>query len=86
MDHFFCDQCGLCCQNLHLSDQYADLDSGDGTCIHFDRQSKLCKIYETRPEKCQVEHMYSLFFSYMTREKYYQLNYEACQLLKNQAK
>lgn len=86
MDHFFCDQCGLCCQNLHLSDQYSDLDSGDGTCMHFDRQSKLCKIYETRPEKCQVDYMYSLFFSYMTKDEYYQLNYEACQLLKNQAK
>lgn len=83
MGDFFCDRCGLCCQNLHLSEIYSDLDSGDGTCIHFDRQSNLCTIYENRPIKCQIDTMYKLYFSYMTKEEYHQLNYEACQLLKN---
>ncbi|MFB2516000.1 YkgJ family cysteine cluster protein [Lysinibacillus sp. OTC-L20] len=83
MGNFFCDQCGLCCQNLHLSELYADLDSGDGTCIYFDHQSKLCTIYENRPLKCQVDKMYELYFSSITKDEYYQLNYDACQLLKN---
>lgn len=32
---FPCTACGQCCRNVHLSDQTAYLDRGDGTCLHF---------------------------------------------------
>lgn len=49
---FNCDKCGLCCRSLHLSELYHDLDKGDGVCIHLDEKTNLCRIYHSRPEKC----------------------------------
>ena len=81
---FYCDCCGLCCMNLSKSEIYSDLDRGDGICKYFDMDSKLCTIYEERPEKCNVYKMYNNFFIYkMTIEEYYRLNYKACNELKN---
>ena len=81
---FYCDCCGLCCMNLSKSEIYSDLDRGDGICKYFDMDSKLCTIYEERPEKCNVDKMYNNFFRYkMTIEEYYRLNYKACNELKN---
>lgn len=78
---FKCDKCGECCRNLHLSEIYADLDRGDGVCKYL--QGNLCSIYETRPRKCRVDDAYdALFAGTMTKEQYYQLNYESCHLLK----
>lgn len=54
---FYCDCCGLCCMNLSKSEIYSDLDRGDGICKYFDMDSKLCTIYEERPEKCNVDKM-----------------------------
>lgn len=61
---FYCDCCGLCCMNLSKSEIYSDLDRGDGICKYFDMDSKLCTIYEERPEKCNVDKMYNNFFRY----------------------
>ena len=81
---FYCDCCGLSCMNLSKSEIYSDLDRGDGICKYFDMDSKLCTIYEERPEKCNVDKMYNNFFRYkMTIEEYYRLNYKACNELKN---
>lgn len=80
---FKCDCCGLCCINLNMSEIYSDLDRGDGSCIHFDINSKLCSVYENRPDKCNVDKMYHIYYkSTMTKEEYYKLNYEACRLIK----
>lgn len=76
---FNCSKCGLCCCNLKNSDIYNDLNDGTGVCIHFDKKSKLCKIYEYRPEKCNVDAMYKYFRHLMTLTEYYELNYAACQ-------
>ena len=80
---FKCDKCGECCRNLHLSDLYSDLDSGDGTCRYL--VGNLCGFYEERPLKCRVEESYYAFFSEeMTREEYDQKNAEMCRYLKKQ--
>lgn len=57
---FPCTSCGECCRRVHLSEQTAFLDRGDGVCRHFDDESKLCTIYETRPLVCRVEDYYRL--------------------------
>lgn len=80
---FKCDCCGLCCMNLKLSDIYSDLDRGDGICRYFDINTKLCSIYENRPDKCNVDKMYDIQYKgTITKDEYYELNYEACRLLK----
>ena len=82
---FVCDKCGECCRNLQLSDIYADLDSGDGTCKFL--VGDTCSIYDNRPLKCRVEDSYYAFFSQdMTKEVYYQKNYEMCKYLKEKNK
>lgn len=81
---FICDCCGLCCKNLNKSDLYADLDRGDGICSFFNEENNLCNIYEKRPLKCNVDKLYDACFKEnMTREEYYKVNYEACEMLKN---
>lgn len=78
---FQCDKCGECCRNLDKSNIYADLDRGDGVCKYL--EGNLCSVYEIRPKICRVDECYEdIFCQIMTREKYYQLNYESCQLLK----
>lgn len=78
---FPCDKCGACCRNLHLSPLYAELDRGDGVCKYL--SGNLCSIYESRPLLCRIDESYEKFFKeVMSIEEYYQLNQEACQLLK----
>lgn len=83
IDMFNCDCCGLCCMNLRMSELYSDLDRGDGICKYFDLKSKLCSIYVNRPDKCNVDKIYDNYYKdIISREKYYELNYRACKLLK----
>lgn len=82
---FECDKCGACCRNLNMSEVYSDLDSGNGICIYL--KGNLCSIYDKRPLKCRVEDSYYAFFSdEMTKEEFYQKNYEMCIFLKSKVK
>ena len=82
---FPCMRCGCCCQNLKLSPIYQHLDRGDGTCIHFDKTTHLCTIYNERPLECRVDAVYDIYFSEkMSREEFYNLNLQACQELRKQ--
>lgn len=84
---FVCDCCGLCCKNLRLSSLYDDLDRGDGVCIYFDESSNLCKIYDERPVKCNIDMTYELFLKdKMSIEEYYKQNYLACEMLRRNSK
>lgn len=78
---FVCDKCGCCCRNLDKSELYRSLDRGDGICKYL--VDNLCSIYETRPDICNIEKGYDLFFKeFMTKEEYYSLNIQACKILK----
>lgn len=59
--------CGACCyldpaQRPELEDYlspqelalYLSMVGEDGWCIHFDRSSRLCQIYEQRPSFCRA--------------------------------
>lgn len=82
---FPCDCCGLCCQNLDKSPLYSDLHNGDGICRHFNQTTKKCTIYDTRPDKCNIDVSYEKYFSgKMTKEKFYELNIVACNKLKEE--
>lgn len=80
---FYCDKCGLCCSHLELfGEPYEELNRGDGICIYFDEQNRLCKIYNNRPDICNVEKGYLKFFSYMDRQEYIRKSIEGCKKLK----
>lgn len=79
---FVCDRCGLCCENLHRSALYDDLNDGTGVCIYYDKKTHLCTVYKSRPEKCNVEASYKYFKDKLSYEKYLELNYESCKALK----
>lgn len=79
---FYCDKCGLCCEHLPQIELYADLDDGSGMCKFFDKDTRLCTIYEIRPVKCNVERAYEWFRCTMSYDEYIQKNLEACIRLK----
>lgn len=79
---FDCNRCGLCCQNLQRSHLYDDLNDGTGTCIYFDRETKLCKIYEQRPDKCNIKKAYQFVQDKLSWAEYVKLNQEGCKRLK----
>ena len=80
---FECDCCGACCKNIRQSMFYdKELDRGDGVCKHLTAEN-LCDIYKERPIFCNVEAYYEKFLSdTISREKYFKMNYEACEGLK----
>ncbi len=82
---FPCDRCGLCCEHLSGSELYQDLDDGFGVCMYFDKKSRLCTIYNTRPQKCNVRAGYEWFKNEMSYEKYIQINIQACKKLKEES-
>ena len=81
---FKCERCGICCMYIANSPLYRELDRGDGVCKYFNDNTKLCDIYNNRPDKCNIDKMYQLYFKrIMTKEEYYQLNYDACEKFKS---
>ncbi len=80
---FECDRCGLCCQHIDIIPQLKAFDSGNGRCIHL-LSSNLCDIYPDRPEVCNVEAMYKLYYKgTISEEEYIKKNKQGCIQLKN---
>lgn len=82
---FDCDRCGLCCVGLNKSEVTAELHNGDGICKHLDRETMLCRIYNSRPIFCRVEDYYNEFLAdKLDKEEYMKMNYEACKCKKQE--
>ena len=78
---FNCDCCGLCCRNIN-SQLLKNFDRGDGVCKNLD-ENNLCKIYDNRPDVCNVEVGYKKFFANLySEEEFFQMNYKICEELK----
>ena len=60
---FPCVQCGLCCQHVNQAEETRFLDRGDGTCLYYNNASKLCRIYDDRPDICRVELQFQLNYA-----------------------
>lgn len=87
MSGFSCDCCGICCQTIGEIKELKDFDLGNGVCKFLDQETKKCSIYENRPLVCRIDGMYEAYYAKtMTRVEFYYLNYEACNILKNQQK
>lgn len=74
---FPCRQCGICCMHIDRIDILSRLDRGDGQCIYL--KNRKCSIYEERPDICNVDKMYDMFFrDKMSKTEYYQRNLQGC--------
>ena len=79
MDSWSCiENCGACCRfDLTERDNLSrvlnsndialinSMTSNDGWCKYFDKSSKKCKIYETRPHFCRVNEFSKSFKGFM---------------------
>ncbi|NAR49377.1 YkgJ family cysteine cluster protein [Acinetobacter haemolyticus] len=82
MSTFPCVQCGACCRHVDLSGLTAYLDRGDGVCRHYDQDSHLCTIYDTRPDICRVDTYYEKNFKeILPWTEFVDLNLIACKQL-----
>ncbi|MCV9880422.1 YkgJ family cysteine cluster protein [Brenneria sp. KBI 447] len=82
---FPCTQCGLCCQRVNLAQETRYLDRGDGTCRHYDPESKGCRIYHQRPAICRVDLQYQLNYIHLySWEEFVALNLSVCRQLNNE--
>lgn len=87
MQVFACQQCGLCCHHVHLSQETRFLDRGDGICKYYEIASKLCSIYPDRPDICRVGLQYELRFAKLySWDEYVALNLRVCASLQKQEK
>lgn len=76
---FPCKACGECCRHV---DGHVSLDRGDGVCRHFDEQTLLCSVYESRPLACNVDKVYTTYFKQSLGPKaYYMTQAVACTML-----
>ena len=78
---FRCDRCGICCRSIGGIPQLRQYDRGDGVCCHL-TDANLCDMYESRPEVCNVEKMYSRFAAEMSMDEYISMMEESCECLK----
>lgn len=82
MSTFPCTRCGLCCQHVDLSHETRFLDRGDGTCRHYEHESRGCAIYDERPDICRVDRQYTLRYAPMLSwDEYVATNLEVCRAL-----
>jgi uncharacterized protein len=82
MNSFPCTRCGLCCQHVHMSDETRFLDRGDGTCRHYEDDSRSCAIYAERPDICRVDLQYTLRYArFYTWDEYVAANLAVCSAL-----
>lgn len=82
---FECDKCGLCCVGLEKNEATNDMHDGDGVCKNLNLEDMSCNIYEDRPIFCRIDDGYDMYFKdIMSKEAFYQLNYNACEKKKKE--
>lgn len=77
MTSFKCSRCGRCCARA------VDADVGlpvrtDGSCVHWDPDTRLCTIYDERPWICRVDDIYAAYFTHMSQDEFNKLTHQAC--------
>ena len=76
-----CTQCGKCCETI--STVLPEFALKNGVCKHFDRKTRLCKIYFERPLQCRVDELYEKNMKhFMSKERYYINQALICGLVK----
>ena len=85
--HFYCIECGLCCQYSYLIPELKILQDEHNICRNFDEKTKKCRIYQSRPLICNIYEMYKQKYSHqMTKKEFYLANLSVCYKLNFMAK
>jgi Fe-S-cluster containining protein len=78
----YCTKCGECCKFidavLPVFPEFEKYITEDGTCMYFNQKTKLCNIYENRPDPCRWEKVHTKFFSDMTVDDFKLMNLKFC--------
>lgn len=70
-----------CCRKIGL--MLRELDRGDLVCKYL-TEDNTCSIYEDRPLICNTDKLYDIYFKdIMTKEKWVQINTDACKKLQD---
>jgi len=78
---FPCNKCGACCRLVGRNPITSALDRGDGVCHYYDDSARVCSIYEDRPFICRIDEGYdALYKSQFTKDEFYQLTHNFCDL------
>jgi Fe-S-cluster containining protein len=93
---FNCSGCGLCCTKIgaiiqnkesspvkEIIDQFPYNYLEDGACEKYDKVSKKCTVYETRPLMCRVDEMHKHWPEVMSVEEYYRRTEAVCKILQS---
>lgn len=76
---FPCSSCGLCCENISLVKELYEFDLGNGVCKHLNLETKLCEIYSTRPNVCNIDISYKdKYNKVFTKYEFYFENAKVC--------
>lgn len=82
MKKFNCIKCGNCCQNISFIKELKEYDLGNGICKYLDLTTNCCKIYEFRPDICNIEYSFNNYYNQIyTEDEYLKLNKEGCKLI-----
>ena len=95
---FQCDGCGLCCHKLKYIFEKKDIFwfkklieafpykyDDTGKCEMLDKNNK-CKVYNNRPDLCNVEKMFKLQTTLVNKKVWFNVNKRGCKLLKDENK
>lgn len=70
---FPCKKCGACCRAVN--------------CRYLNKETNLCKIYNTRPLICRTNEIYKRYFkNIMTQQKFYDWTENCCKILRERIK
>lgn len=75
---FKCSGCGCCCRKAGALGLMPD--RGDGACVHLGENNQ-CKIYETRPDVCNLDKMYLKWkkqYPELTKREYFRVTGTLC--------
>jgi Fe-S-cluster containining protein len=92
---FHCTQCGLCCENMdkvlaaqHPQPWMQELVKAfpygtkpNGQCEQF--ENGVCLVYERRPLLCDIERIADEVDIGMTKDEWFELNYQGCRTLQS---
>ncbi len=76
---FPCTICGVCCKNISHIEPLKKYNLGNGVCKYLDLTNNFCKIYENRPDICDVDKMFDIeYYKQYSKKEFYNINATIC--------
>lgn len=82
---FECEKCGACCRLIGKTPFLKSFALPTGECKWLDKGTNLCKIYNKRPDICNIDKMYEVYYcKKCSKEEYYQVNKKNCKIIRGE--